>query len=198
MAIRVRIKRGWLPLDAAITPKGHWNPRTKLTVEEAGKREYERTRNYYLKNKDACNARCRANYRKTKKPRLAYRKQWEKDNPELAKAQDQRDYERHKEKRDEKVREWVFRSTSYRRGIIRDYLSCHPCVDCGESNPLCLDFDHVRGTKEMNVSKALRKTGTWSIDRLLNEIRKCEVRCANCHRIVTYQRRITNPQQPQS
>jgi hypothetical protein len=51
------------------------------------------------------------------------------------------------------------------------------------SVPVVLDFDHVRGTKHMNVKRML--AGTYSLDRIFQEIEKCEVRCANCHRRVT-------------
>lgn len=62
---------------------------------------------------------------------------------------------------------------------VRDYLSAHPCVDCGENDPVVLEFDHVRGTKDASIAKVL---GSWSRERLEAEIAKCEVRCANCHR----------------
>lgn len=58
-----------------------------------------------------------------------------------------------------------------------DYLKLHPCVDCGESDPIVLEFDH-RGNKEYNVSKL----STNSFEKLQKEIAKCDVRCANCHR----------------
>ncbi len=54
------------------------------------------------------------------------------------------------------------------------------CVDCGEKDVRVLDFDHVRGTKEFSISKGLRDR--VSNVRLVQEIKKCEVRCANCHR----------------
>lgn len=61
-----------------------------------------------------------------------------------------------------------------------DFLKEHPCVDCKESNPIVLDFDHVRGTKKDNVGK-LARSGSC-LDTLKEEIAKCDVRCANCHR----------------
>ena len=66
---------------------------------------------------------------------------------------------------------------------IFQYLLDNPCVDCGEADPVCLDFDHVRGKKLGNISK-IRKRGSNS-QMLKDEIAKCEVRCANCHRKVT-------------
>jgi hypothetical protein len=66
------------------------------------------------------------------------------------------------------------------RGFIRDYLSAHPCVDCGEADIVVLDFDHIDGTKEMSVSQMIR--WGFSLDRIKAEIAKCEVRCSNCHR----------------
>jgi hypothetical protein len=64
--------------------------------------------------------------------------------------------------------------------FIVQYLLVHPCIDCGESDIRCLDFDHVRGEKFKNIS--LMKGQTYSLDNIKSEIEKCEVRCANCHR----------------
>jgi hypothetical protein len=73
-----------------------------------------------------------------------------------------------------------------RARAVYDYLAKHPCVDCGESDPVVLDFDHVRGQKFMNVKRML--SGTYSLKRIFEEIEKCDVRCANCHRRATAQR----------
>jgi hypothetical protein len=65
------------------------------------------------------------------------------------------------------------------RGLI-EYLLQHPCVDCGESDPLVLDFDHRdRASKRMAVSDLLRHTSWKYVEA---EVAKCDVRCANCHR----------------
>lgn len=63
------------------------------------------------------------------------------------------------------------------------YLSAHPCVDCGESDPVVLEFDHVRGEKCHNIGHMLADGKSWT--RISGEIEKCEVRCANCHKRVT-------------
>jgi hypothetical protein len=60
------------------------------------------------------------------------------------------------------------------------------CYDCGfNSDPDALHFDHVRGKKEFDLSRA--SGSSW--DRIANEIAKCEVRCANCHALQTAKRR---------
>jgi hypothetical protein len=69
------------------------------------------------------------------------------------------------------------------RAFVREYLAEHPCVDCGESDPIVLEFDHVRGEKSFNVSYGVIKN--YSLKRLAEEIAKCDIRCANCHRRVT-------------
>ena len=73
------------------------------------------------------------------------------------------------------------------RQYVADYLATHLCVDCGEDDLVVLDFDHVRGKKLGNVSEMWRAQCSWQ--KLLDEIAKCVVRCANCHRRVTHQRR---------
>ena len=67
--------------------------------------------------------------------------------------------------------------------LLQKYLSEHPCVDCGISDPRVLEFDHVSGEKKHNIGDMKRLRFSWS--SILTEIEKCEVRCANCHRIRT-------------
>ena len=67
--------------------------------------------------------------------------------------------------------------------FVYSFLTEHPCVDCGESRLETLDFDHVRGKKIINISHLLRRGAP--IPALEEEIAKCEVRCANCHRVRT-------------
>ena len=62
---------------------------------------------------------------------------------------------------------------------ILDYLLEHPCVDCGEADPVVLEFDHD-GDKVANVSSLVRRLAKW--ESIEAEIAKCTARCANCHR----------------
>lgn len=59
-----------------------------------------------------------------------------------------------------------------------DYLKSNPCK-CGESDPVVLDFDH-KADKLFNISEGIKRGYSWN--RLLSEIKKCNVLCANCHR----------------
>lgn len=60
-----------------------------------------------------------------------------------------------------------------------------PCMDCGGVFPTeCMDFDHVRGDKKFTISVQRRRP--WQ--EVLDEIAKCDVVCANCHRIRTKRR----------
>ena len=62
---------------------------------------------------------------------------------------------------------------------VRNYLKNHPCIDCGESDPIVLEFDHL-GYKVHSISNLVRRRA--AIKKLFTEIKKCVVRCANCHR----------------
>lgn len=72
-------------------------------------------------------------------------------------------------------------------GEIIDNAKDVPCLDCGNKFPSCaMDFDHVRGVKEFNVSNPSGRP----IEVVVAEIAKCEVVCACCHRIRTEERRL--------
>lgn len=60
------------------------------------------------------------------------------------------------------------------------------CKDCGETDIMVLEFDHVVGRKIGGISK-LANDGV-STEKLLREIKKCDVVCANDHRRRTYRR----------
>ena len=112
-----------------------------------------------------------------------YTKRWRAKNPEWVRATNRR-------------------AADKRRARL-DALKDAPCVDCGGTfPPECMDFDHVRGPKLFNVGHYVNggqsPTGPTpasahgaSLDRLMAEIAKCDLVCANCHRIRTKRRRTT-------
>ena len=97
-------------------------------------------------------------------------------------------YEANKErlKLESKERNIITRKRN--RKYIYEVKSQSHCVDCGERNPVVLDFDHVRGNKTGAIADMVNQS--YCIESLRKEIDKCEVRCSNCHRIVTHKRRI--------
>ena len=63
-----------------------------------------------------------------------------------------------------------------------------PCADCDvKYPPHVMDFDHVRGEKEFGIGESYYRVGR---KRLLAEIAKCDVVCANCHRERTFVRSL--------
>ena len=71
-----------------------------------------------------------------------------------------------------------------RYALLIEYFQANPCVDCGEIDPVVLEFDHL-GKKLFNIAKGIRDQ-SW--ESLQAEIAKCEVVCANCHRRRTARR----------
>lgn len=65
------------------------------------------------------------------------------------------------------------------------FFEDHPCTDCGETDPVVLEFDHL-GEKSFEISAGIAYRG-WQAFR--DEIAKCEVVCANCHSRRTARRR---------
>jgi len=63
-----------------------------------------------------------------------------------------------------------------------------PCSDCGQVlHPSAMQWDHLPGTaKRANVGDLARKNCR---NRVLEEISKCELVCANCHALRTLRRR---------
>jgi hypothetical protein len=73
------------------------------------------------------------------------------------------------------------------RKFVNSIKEQQQCCDCSGKFIACqLDFDHISENKERNVSK-LVNVGA-SLSKILKEIEKCDVVCANCHRLRTYKR----------
>jgi 5-methylcytosine-specific restriction endonuclease McrA len=82
-----------------------------------------------------------------------------------------------------KLSEDAWRRKQIHRVRIQDwmceYLETHPCVDCGETDIVVLEFDHVTDDKVADINRMMHNT--YSIKNIEAEIAKCEVVCANCH-----------------
>lgn len=61
-----------------------------------------------------------------------------------------------------------------------------PCADCGvKYPPFVMDFDHL-GNKKFGICYMRRHRMAFS--KIIEEIKKCEVVCSNCHRLRTNSR----------
>jgi len=97
-----------------------------------------------------------------------YHRQWARDN---------------KEKRQAFNNAWRSKQVL----IFNEFKKTLKCNRCSESHIATLQFHHTNPSeKEIAISNAVRK---WSVKRLLIEIEKCEVLCANCHAIEHYNQR---------
>ena len=105
-------------------------------------------------------------YRDVEKKRAAWRA-WYHNNKDKAR--------KHRRKTEAKKNEW-----------FRQFKATLCCVKCGFSHPGALDFHHrEKDTKEFDLGIFNRKTKK----QILAEIEKCDVLCANCHRILHFNER---------
>jgi hypothetical protein len=105
---------------------------------------------------------------------------------EKQKEASRRHYAKHRQHVIDKAKEHSKAARERIRTHINTHLKANPCVDCGETDPIILEFDHITNDKHFNISDAVRHG--YSMKKLIAEIAKCEVRCANCHRKKTYER----------
>ena len=88
-------------------------------------------------------------------------------------------YIRNREKYIRKARVWNGAQQEKIKHLVFNYLLEHPCIDCGEKDVVVLDFDHQFDKKK---AIAVMFQHSNSLKQIELEIKKCQVRCANCHR----------------
>jgi hypothetical protein len=84
----------------------------------------------------------------------------------------------------EKAAKRTQKAVEERTRLLLEYFAENPCADCGEADPVVLEFDHL-GKKNFGVSYGIRN---YNWQRVLDEMASCEVVCANCHRRRTARR----------
>lgn len=87
-------------------------------------------------------------------------------------------YHKNRDKQLREVFERKKRHADEIRKFLYMYLLEHSCVDCPETDPVVMHFDHM-GNKEFNIGNAVNRG--VSLETLKKEIAKCVIRCANCH-----------------
>lgn len=101
-------------------------------------------------------------------------------NIENKRASWRRYYARHKTE----IKQQIRRRKAANRKLFQEYKKTLKCKRCPENHPACLDFHHKEGKKEQYVS-VLAARG-YGMKRILEEIKKCEVLCSNCHKKLHY------------
>lgn len=71
--------------------------------------------------------------------------------------------------KEDRVRAWTYA-----------YQRARGCQQCGETDPVCLQFHHVDGEKTAGVGEMIAYS--YPVGDVLDEIDRCTVLCANCHR----------------
>jgi hypothetical protein len=99
-----------------------------------------------------------------KECRNSYQKTWYSENSEIQGI---------RVRKNDRVRKIMLQTKLW------EFYLDHPCVDCGETDPIVLECDHQRD-KIMAISTMMQNKISW--DKIQKEIEKCEVRCSNCHR----------------
>jgi len=90
------------------------------------------------------------------------------------------------EKHLEQVRDRKKAVREMAQDFVLDYLQEHPCEECGETDIRVLEFHHI-GQKDKAIVTLV--SGGYSVERIQEEIAKCQVLCANCHRKITVEER---------
>lgn len=97
----------------------------------------------------------------------------------------QSDYRReHYEKNKERVKAQIKLRKEEAKNYVWNVKKNSSCVDCGETRTICLQFDHIENNKEFGLARSR----DYGIDKIAEEIAKCEVVCANCHIVRTASR----------
>lgn len=89
----------------------------------------------------------------------------------------------------EKFYSYLKKSSDKKREFYIEYKKTLKCQNCGENHPACLVFHHRNpAEKEFNIAM---KAPNKSKEQLMNEIAKCDVLCANCHRKLHYNEKMS-------
>ncbi len=99
---------------------------------------------------------------------------------EEKKIREREKYHYHKHQHRDRLQKWHLLNRQRNFFNICEYHKTHPCIDCGESGIIVLDFDHREGENKLRTISSMKHWSCW--DTIKAEIDKCDVRCANCHR----------------
>ena len=156
-ALRKRLEQDGVDISCI-----YGNTRTIIVQEKEVKvrkcsrcREYKPLSEFCRKGKTGRSSYCR-------QCKLEYQREHYQKNKAIYKAK--------AKERKESLKQWV-----------RNYKLSLACANCGETYVECLDFHH-RDPKEKDFTVSQMALQGFSIERIQEEIAKCDILCANCHR----------------
>lgn len=82
-----------------------------------------------------------------------------------------------------KDKQYYIDKSKIQRIILRNYVNTlkeEGCMYCAEDDIVCMDFHHVKGNKNDSIASMVNRAVSFKI--LKEEIAKCIILCANCHR----------------
>jgi hypothetical protein len=88
---------------------------------------------------------------------------------------------------------YILKNKRRRKGLIDFVINFkqNPCMDCGVKYPhYVMDFDHRDANSEIATINAMINFHSYSKEKILKEIEKCDLVCANCHRMRTHKKII--------
>jgi len=132
-------------------------------------RKREQSKKYYAANKEKI---------------LEKKKKRRADFPEIQKAAAKAHYENNKQS-------YIERSANRKKSLRAEWAAFKAtlsCERCGENHPATFDFHHV--VRDKSNEKVHKLVGNGSYARALEEIKKCIVLCANCHRKLHYEEEL--------
>lgn len=127
---------------------------------------------------------------KKKKPYSSFHKRGSGYQPWCKSCKKESDSSYYRENR----KRWDSYKTKWRKSFVEWYRSLKnkPCADCNQVfDPVCMDWDYLPQYKKGKAVSTIAQE-TWNKEKVLEEIKKCELVCSNCHRIRT-QKRSQNP-----
>jgi hypothetical protein len=117
--------------------------------------------------------------------RRRYAQEKDKVLEEIAKYKQGETWKAGAERRKKYTREYQKKLRRARAKWLHDYKRDVGCESCGFSHPAALDFHHLDPNEKIaEVSKMAHSL--VPIEQLIDEISKCTILCANCHRILHY------------
>lgn len=168
-----------------------------LEKKKATKRAYylahcqelkSKNKSYWQANKENLSAKAKeyrlANIERIKEKEREYRQAHKEELGVKNREYQKRYYQMNREKRLQKTKEERTRN----KRMVDEYKSLHPCILCGENNPILLVFHH-RDMEEKENGISVMAASSYPTHKIIEEMKKCEILCFNCHVLVHAQMR---------